>query len=99
MKSSLFYVIVALFATAQAVIVRSPGPDVASETPQCYWTDRICKWPLSVSASHYDVAYGLHILLLGDSSNVTRRPSLPLNRSLIHLLTTSFFFLSSFPDH
>ena len=76
MKSSLFYVIVALFATAQAVIVRSPGTDVAAESALCYQTkEKACKWLLSVSASHYDVAYGLHICLLGDLADVTVRPS------------------------
>ena len=62
MKSTIFYVIVALFATAQAVMVRSPGTDVAAESAACRPTGRVCKLPLSVSASHYDVAYGLHIL-------------------------------------
>ena len=94
MISTIFYVIVALFATAQAVIVRSPGTDVAAESAECRRTGKTCKWPLSVSASHYDVAYGLHILLLGirGPPDVTIRPFIPLNRSLIHLLTISFFF-------
>ena len=93
MKSTIFYVIVALFATAQAVIVRSPGPDVAAESGKCHVVSgKYCKWPLSVSASHYDVAYGLHILLLGSIADVTRRPSLLSNRSLTDLLTISFVF-------
>ena len=102
MKSSIFYVVVAIFATAQAVIVRSPPPDGDPEDPECHPTDSVCKWPLSVSASQYDGAYGLYILLLGyiDPTGMPEvRPSIPLNRSLIHILTISFFFLSSFPDH
>ena len=75
MKSTIFYVIVALFATSQAVDVRSPGTDVAAESAVCYQTkETACKWLLSVSASHYDVAYGLHIRLLGDLADVTVRP-------------------------
>ena len=94
MKSSIFYVIVTLFATAQAIIVRSPRPDVAAENRECRSTKgTMCKWPLSVSASHYDVAYGPYILLLGNIwvAHELVRPSIPLNRSLIHLLTISFF--------
>jgi hypothetical protein len=46
MKFSFFYAIVALFATAQAVSVRTPEPDVAAENDP---TVPKCKWPLSVS--------------------------------------------------
>ena len=46
MKSSLFYVIIALFATAHAVIVRSPGTDIAAENGS---TRKRCKSPLVVS--------------------------------------------------
>ena len=101
MKSSIFYVVVAIFATAQAVIIRSPRPDEDPEDPEdpegpeCRPTDSVCKWPLSVSASQYDGAYGLYILLLGyiDPTGMPEvRPSIPLNRSLIHILTISFFF-------
>ena len=51
MKSSLFYVIVALLATAQAVIIRNPEPDVAAENAPARrpGKDGRCKWPLSVS--------------------------------------------------
>jgi hypothetical protein len=94
MKSSLFYLIVALCATAQAVTVRSPGSDVAaSEIDPCYSSEQSCKWPLSVSP-HYGVAYGLHVLLLGETDKVTRRPSLPLNTSPSDNFLFFFLFLT-----
>ena len=77
MKSSLFYVIVALFATAHAVVVPSPGTDIPAENDIRL---QRCKLPLSVSP-RYGVAHGLHILLLAVCDKVTSHPSLPLNTS------------------
>ena len=47
MRSNLFYIIVVLFATAQAVIVRSLGPEITAEKDPNRF--KPCKWPLSVS--------------------------------------------------
>ncbi|KIJ89662.1 hypothetical protein K443DRAFT_126715 [Laccaria amethystina LaAM-08-1] len=65
MRSSLFYVIIALSATVQAAVVRSPRPDVAENDVYC---DRSSGWG---NGSREQCS----------TNKVTHRPSLPLNTS------------------
>ncbi|KIJ92335.1 hypothetical protein K443DRAFT_685327, partial [Laccaria amethystina LaAM-08-1] len=57
MKFSFFYAIVALFATAQAVSVRTPEPDVAAENDP---TVPKCTIPVTVHRAIYAYRLASH---------------------------------------
>ena len=58
MRSTLFYIIVTLFATTQGVVVRSP--DIAADNELCQSTFQYCELRLSVSPRTV-VAYSLQV--------------------------------------
>ncbi|KIJ92403.1 hypothetical protein K443DRAFT_125961 [Laccaria amethystina LaAM-08-1] len=98
MKSSFFYVIVALCVTAQAVsIVRSPGSDVAAENDSCTSTGRVCgvdsvmrrpSFPLSTSPSDNFLFYFL-FLTIGSSTVQPARSALLTKDSAVVPSATS----------
>ncbi|KIJ92340.1 hypothetical protein K443DRAFT_125983 [Laccaria amethystina LaAM-08-1] len=58
MRSTLFYVIATLFATTQAVVIRSPG--IAVDNKQCESTFKTCHWNWVM---HRGSLSGMHHLL------------------------------------